>query len=585
MTKKKFNINEWAPEKQESAPVTSSTVPVNLQDSDIEIVTQRIEAEHRDITANYQDWLDVAFALAGELGEEGRSYFHRISRFYPDYDEQETDKKYSSCLATGTGKVNIKTFFHLAQQAGISISVKRQTTATPSTPPMAEMTESTPEPSEPMPSFSDLVANDLPDFLKRLVGISHSSTDADILILGTLAAISSCLPNYSGIYDSRRVYANLFLFVSAQASAGKGRLALCKNIVMPIHEKRRAEYVRLKEIYDEEMTAFLKSSRKDGLAKPKEPAMKTLIMPANSSATAMCQTLFDNDGVGLMFETEGDTLATTFKSEHGNYSDALRKAFHHESISYNRRKDREFVELKTPRLSAVLSGTPRQVLSLIPDAENGLFSRFIFYTIDMTLVWNNVFAGSNGEIMDDYFEELGKRFEYLNSQMSEAEPMAFRFTTPQEEEFNKFFAGLQEEYARLYGLDIVGSIRRLGLITYRLAMILTALRLMEGRPMQQIMFCSDTDFQTALTMVQVLIKHTAKVFATLPSSATVAAFSEKTEAKQSFYNFLPPDFSRDTFISLATRLKIPQRTAERYIKSFCDEGKLVRAFQGQYRKP
>ena len=312
MTKKKFNINEWAPEKQESAPVTSSTVPVNLQDSDIEIVTQRIEAEHRDITANYQDWLDVAFALAGELGEEGRSYFHRISRFYPDYDEQETDKKYSSCLATGTGKVNIKTFFHLAQQAGISISVKRQTTATPSTPPMAEMTESTPEPSEPMPSFSDLVANDLPDFLKRLVGISHSSTDADILILGTLAAISSCLPNYSGIYDSRRVYANLFLFVSAQASAGKGRLALCKNIVMPIHEKRRAEYVRLKEIYDEEMTAFLKSSRKDGLAKPKEPAMKTLIMPANSSATAMCQTLFDNDGVGLMFETEGDTLATTF---------------------------------------------------------------------------------------------------------------------------------------------------------------------------------------------------------------------------------------------------------------------------------
>ena len=63
--------------------------------------------------------------------------------------------------------------------------------------------------------------------------------------------------------------------------------------------------------------------------------------------------------------------------------------------------------------------------------------------------------------------------------MSEAEPMVFRFTTPQKEEFNKFFSGIQEKYARLYGLDIVGSIRRLGLITYRIAMILTALRLME----------------------------------------------------------------------------------------------------------
>jgi hypothetical protein len=43
-----------------------------------------------------------------------------------------------------------------------------------------------------------------------------------------------------------------------------------------------------------------------------------------------------------MFETEGDTLAQTFKSEHGNYSDGFRKAFHHEKISYLRRKDREF---------------------------------------------------------------------------------------------------------------------------------------------------------------------------------------------------------------------------------------------------
>ncbi len=96
MTKKKFDINEWAPEKRESAPIATPTVPVNLQDSDIEIVTQRIEAERRDITANYQDWVDLAFALAGELGEEGRSYFHRLSRFYPDYNEQKADKKFTS---------------------------------------------------------------------------------------------------------------------------------------------------------------------------------------------------------------------------------------------------------------------------------------------------------------------------------------------------------------------------------------------------------------------------------------------------------------------------------------------------------
>ena len=81
-----------------------------------------------------------------------------------------------------------------------------------------------------------------------------------------------------------------------------------------------------------------------------------------------------------MFETEGDTLANVFASDYGNYSDGFRKAFHHEPISYTRRKDREFVDrLLRPRLSAVLSGTPRQISALLPDAENGLFSRFIFY--------------------------------------------------------------------------------------------------------------------------------------------------------------------------------------------------------------
>lgn len=36
---------------------------------------------------------------------------------------------------------------------------------------------------------------------------------------------------------------------------------------------------------------------------------------------------------------------------------------------------------------------------------------------------------------------------------------------------------MQEEYHLLFGIDIIASVRRLGLITFRLAMILSALRL------------------------------------------------------------------------------------------------------------
>ena len=135
-----------------------------------------------------------------------------------------------------------------------------------------------------------------------------------------------------------------------------------------------------------------KKGKEEGVEKPGKPPEKMLFIPANNSSTGAYQLLGDSDGKGLIFETEGDTLAQAFKSDYGNYSDGFRKAFHHETISYYRRTDREFVDIESPCLSAVLSGTPKQVSALIPNAENGLFSRFIFYFMNVKTNWKDVFA-------------------------------------------------------------------------------------------------------------------------------------------------------------------------------------------------
>lgn len=55
---------------------------------------------------------------------------------------------------------------------------------------------------------------------------SNLPEDADILLLGTLAVIFACLQHIFGIYADRTVYPNLFLFVTAKASSGKGLLAV-----------------------------------------------------------------------------------------------------------------------------------------------------------------------------------------------------------------------------------------------------------------------------------------------------------------------------------------------------------------------
>lgn len=281
----------------------------------------------------------------------------------------------------------------------------------------------------------------MPGLLHAITSNADSPEDADLLLLGSLTVFSACMPNVYGVYGQHEVFPNLFLFVTAKASAGKGRLSLCRRLVEPIHQMMRQQCKAEQEEYKLKLTQYNASSDKAHEEKPEEPPLRTLIIPANNSATGLFQLLKENNEKGLIFETEGDTLAQTFKSENGNYSDDFRKAFHHETISYNRRKDREFVEIQNPRLSALLSGTPKQVSALIPSAENGLFSRFIFYFMNVRPVWNDVFANSSDQTLDSYFNHLGMQFFDLYKHLEyQSEPIRFCLTSGQQQVFNAYFS-------------------------------------------------------------------------------------------------------------------------------------------------
>ncbi|MDR1172045.1 MAG: DUF3987 domain-containing protein [Bacteroidales bacterium] len=370
--------------------------------------------------------------------------------------------------------------------------------------------------------------------------------------------------------------------VSKLAELFAVRLTLCRKLVEPIHralrEQAKAEY----EEYQRQLTEYTTAKDKADLERPQEPPLRMLIIPANNSATGLFQILNDNKGIGLIFETEGDTLAQTFKSEHGNYSDGFRKAFHHETISYNRRKDREYVELETPRLSALLSGTPKQVSTLIPNAENGLFSRFIFYYMNILPVWKDVFAGDSDQTLDDYFRHLGDRFfDFYKTLQCQPDPLRFCLTATQQQQFNAYFSQAQNQYLYLCGIDYLATVRRLGLITFRVAMILTALRVMDSGHIATPLICSDTDFQTALELVKILIQHAARVFSDLPAEQEKP---KQPNQKQLFLESLPPEFSRQDYLATAKRLEIPDKTAEKHIAKFTQSGLINHFAHDKYKK-
>jgi hypothetical protein len=598
MSKKTFNPSDWSVGSAlcGSPETISSTLCGSPANDEIETITQRIEAASVDIAPNYADWRDLAFALADALGESGRSYYHRLSRFYQGYSQTETDKQYSACLASNGHGVTIKTLYHLAKSARIDIVIKPQPIAlasqkenqnnqenqTNKSSDIGDMEDLEEAKETNLPTFPDEIYSNLPDLLQRVVAKSNSPEDRDLLLLGSLVTISACLPKIYGVYAEREVYPNLFLFITAQASAGKGRLTLCRKLVDPIHKALR-EVSKLEfEEYQRKLTEYAAAKNKADFERPQEPPIKMLIIPANNSATGLFQILNDNNGSGLIFETEGDTLALTFKSEHGNYSDGFRKAFHHEPISYNRRKDREFVEINNPRLSALLSGTPKQVSALIPSAENGLFSRFIFYFMNVRPVWNDVFVNSSDQTLDSYFNQLGLQFFDLYKHLeSQSGQIRFCLTLGQQQAFNSYFSQTQNQYLCLYGADYIATVRRLGLITFRIAMILTALRIMDDGAINSPLVCSDNDFNASLSMVKILILHAAQVFQQLPSEAVTTAPKNQ---KQQFLDELPKEFCRKDYLGVAQKLGIPDKTAEKHIKRFAVNGLINHYAHDKYKK-
>lgn len=595
-----FNPEAWqTPSEKPASPKVAQNAapPVNPGDvaSDVELVLQRIESEGRDITAIYDDWYRLGFAFADEFGEAGRELFHRVSRMFPNYNKERVDYQYNVSLKRHGRGVTIKTFFQKAKDAGIDIRTRTGKSPMSPIPPKSprnfagnngEIGDSGGEDQVMLPTFSGQVYPHLTPFLKEIADVGESPQETDALLLGTLTAISSCLPNVQGRYDGVTVYANLFYFLTARAASGKGRLDLCRYLVRPIHrrlkELHELEYAK----YEQELAQWEGASKKTRGPKPEKPAQTMLIIPANTSATAVSQLLNDNGGKGLIFETEGDTLANAFESDFGNFSDGFRKAFHHEPISYHRRGGDEDVEIENPQLSTVLTGTPRQIVSLIRDAENGLFSRFIFYRLVSKLQWKDVLGDQTSESLDDKFRALGDRYVEFYDTIIQNGTIRFSVTPSQRQKFNDYFSALQEEYYKIFKDDILASVRRLGLICYRLAMILSALRMMDTGELTNDLVCLDEDFDVALTMSRILAVHTARVFDELSSielsrSASVA----KSSRRQSFFAALPDEFDRQDYLEAAERTGVPSSTAEKWIRAFCDDdGPLEKIEHTRYRK-
>lgn len=361
-----------------------------------------------------------------------------------------------------------------------------------------------------------------------------------VFLIGGLGVISGLLPNVWGLYDGLIVNTNLYFYLLGRYGGGKGSLFFAKLLGQSVHNKYLEQsksdleaFEFENELYKAEASKWSKQKIGDPPKKPIQPTQKLLFIPGNNSKSGFFELLSGNGESGILFETEGDTLTDAIKQEYGNFSDGLRKFYHHEAVSFYRRLNKEFIEIKNPRLSIVISSTFDQLLKLIPTAENGLFSRFIYYELPHEPSFKDVFDTAKDRYLP-VFTGLGEQMQQVYEYFK-ADTFGFKFqlSEPQQAEFLEYFRALKLEIQENLTNDLDGTINRLGLQFFRIAMILTTLRQYFSGTIHREMVCSDPDFQLTKRITGILKIHALNTYFKLPEPKVVNnKFQGKAETVQ-----------------------------------------------------
>jgi hypothetical protein len=437
------------------------------------------------------------------------------------------------------------------------------------------------------PTIPDDVFKKLPHLLQEGVrAFGNDKRKRDVFFTGALTILSGCLPNVQGVYGGERVYPHLFSFIIAPAASGKGVMKNAKRLADKLHERLTTASNLAKELFENEMIEYraaLAKRKKDDLIpdRPKEPKFRLVFIPADCSQAMLMLILQDNDGKGIICETEADTMSGANKQDWGNYSPILRGAFHHEKISAARKTNRELIEVKEPQLAVSLSGTPAQVPKLIGSSEDGLFSRFLFYAFKNDIVWQDPSPKPGGLVLNDHFEVLSNQVLQMSDFLSQS-PTNILLRQNQWDTLNSSFTERLNEVTIFTSEDAASVVFRLGLILFRLCMVFTALRKFENGENTNEMYCTDDDFNAAITISGTYLDHSLLMFNNLSNHTETTSYKMPNNKKLLLQN-LPIEFQRKDAVALGKTYGLSERSVDDFL-NISIPSLLEKIKTGTYRK-
>lgn len=521
----------------------------------LDMLTCAVESKGIDITGTYNDWLTVAFACAS-VGEAGRSYFHRLSRFYKNYSPANTDQQFTACLKRPPSTSGLAPLFCLCGKFGIIVKdiVRRSSPVSATSVNVVNNIASQESPqnvptSPPLASFESLV-KEASQMLEYITLLSPPPL-IEAITVSALVGISSLLPSLRLFYGGREEYCHLYCCLIAPAGTGKGSVNEIRRLLNQTHKKKREEYKARKEEYKNALAIQKKNESVD----VQPPPQLVHFIPADVSKAALIKLISDNNGGGIIWESELDTLTAATASEFGHFSDFLRKNFHSEHVSAYRKGEDKLQEIARPHTAIMLTGTPDQMKQLFKSVENGLYSRFLFWLMPANDDFDNPFNFSprseEWKFVEDWITLLPDYFP--NPVVPVIVPKEIQT------QHIKIYTTMSKQYASLIGSDSLALIRRLSLIHLRLASVISALKTVElGVPNVTTLEITPAAWELAKRIAETGAEAAAALMQQLPQQTGEAG--KASLRRHRVFSMLPPAFKLENFPPDVSRA-----TAYRYV--------------------
>ena len=420
------------------------------------------------------------------------------------------------------------------------------------------------------PTFPNSIFEKLPKYIAEPCSLIESQYQRDMFLTSALPVFASHMPNVCISHKDGKYSPDLFTVIVAAPATGKGIITKSQKLGRVLQNDFEEKYQVRRQAYE-----LLPEKEKKSQQGPKK---STLFIPANSSSRAILDTLKVNGGAGLLFETEIDTLINADKQDWGNFTDIIRKAFHHEPISINRKDNNFYIE--RPKLSICLSGTFDQFLKMFGSAANGHFSRYAFYTHTGVRKWQSHRPTKNSDKLDNYIHQASNDlFQLYQKLQARDEPLVISLSDGQwniiDHHFSKWMSLIDDLSVQEY---FHATNNRMPIIMLRIVTILTVLRQYETSSnslIKNTIEPSNVDIESALSIADIYLRHGLRLFNSMISQRD----SSKGERFDNFYSMLPNEFKTKDALKVANQLEIPESTVKKWLPKHFDK-----IMHGQYCK-